>query len=187
MRSDIKPGATFPDFELTGTDKHRHKLSDLQGNNPLILVLSRGHFCPKDHQQHLELASWQPALDVAYTNIVTIASGNISEVNHLRQSTGAKWPFLVDSRNTVRDDLEIHEYTDSHNNPMIPHTLVLEPGLVVYSVYNGYWYMGRPSLADLRTDLRATFAKRPDFDITADGMREAWDKGEKSQFFPYKG
>jgi len=27
---------------------------------------------------------------------------------------------------------------------MVPHTLVLKPGLVVHSVYNGYWFWGRP-------------------------------------------
>ena len=38
---------------------------------------------------------------------------------------------------------------------MIPHTLVLKPGLVVHSVYNGYWFWGRPSFYDLWRDLRA--------------------------------
>ena len=32
---------------------------------------------------------------------------------------------------------------------MIPHTLVLKPGLVVHSIYNGYWFWGRPSFYDL--------------------------------------
>jgi peroxiredoxin len=185
MRPDIAPGAQFPDFKLTGTDKQRHTLSELQGNDPLVLILSRGHFCPKDHQQHLELASWQSAVAVAYTKIVTVCSGNISDASHLKQSTGAFWPFLVDTRNHVRDELEIHEYTDSHNNPMVPHTLVLEPGLIVHSIYVGYWYWGRPSLDDLRRDLRAIMQKRPDWDPTTPGLREAWDAGDKSQFFPY--
>ena len=38
---------------------------------------------------------------------------------------------------------------------MIPHTLVLKPGLVIHSVYNGYWFWGRPSFYDLWHDLRA--------------------------------
>lgn len=29
---------------------------------------------------------------------------------------------------------------------MIPHTLVLKPGLVIHSVYNGYWFWCRASL-----------------------------------------
>ena len=37
----------------------------LQGNDPMILVLSRGHFCPKDNQQHLELAANYPKIAVA--------------------------------------------------------------------------------------------------------------------------
>src|ERR1700685_816644 len=54
------------------------------------------------------------------------------------------------SRTAVQRDLDIVEYTDAQHNPMIPHTLVLEPGLVIYSVYNGYWYWGRPAPAALR-------------------------------------
>ena len=57
MRADIIPGGTFPDYELTDHAKARRRLSELQGIDPMILVLSRGGFCPKDHQQHLELAA----------------------------------------------------------------------------------------------------------------------------------
>jgi hypothetical protein len=40
----------------------------------MILTLARGHYCPKEHQQHLELAAFQSKLAVAYTQIVTIAT-----------------------------------------------------------------------------------------------------------------
>ncbi len=33
----------------------------------------------------------------------------------------------------------------SAHDPMIPHTLVLKPGLVVHSIYNGYWYILIPA------------------------------------------
>ena len=56
MRADIVTGARFPDYELTDHTKTRRRLSELQGNDPMILLLSRGHYCPKDHQQHL---SWR--------------------------------------------------------------------------------------------------------------------------------
>src|ERR1700745_4516990 len=152
MRSDIVPGAQFPDFELTGTNKQRHKLSELQGNDPLILVLSRGHFCPKDHQQHLELAAFYPKVAVAYTQIVTISTDNLLETNEFRDALGAQWPFLSDPGRIVQRDLDIQEYTDPTHNPMVPYTLVLEPGLKVFRIYNGYWYWGRPSVADLYSD-----------------------------------
>jgi len=51
MRSDIVPGATFPDYELTDHTAKRRKLSELQGPDPMVLVLSRGAFCPKDRRQ----------------------------------------------------------------------------------------------------------------------------------------
>ncbi len=38
---------------------------------------------------------------------------------------------------------------------MIPHVIVLEPGLVIYKIYNGYWFFGRPTMEELRQDLRA--------------------------------
>ena len=55
----------------------------------------------------------------------------------------------------VQKDLDIQEYTDPEHNPMIPHTLVLKPGLLIYSIYNGYWFWGRPSVIDLWHDLRS--------------------------------
>ena len=67
---------------------------------------------------------------------------------------------------------------------MIPYTLVLKPGLVIHSLYNGYWFWGRPSSEDLRRDLRdATREIRPDWDLGAPGLREAWDGGDHSQFY----
>src|SRR4051812_30734867 len=61
MRSDIVPGATFPDYELPDHTNIVRRLSELQGDDPLILTLARGHFCPKEHQQHLQLAAARPA------------------------------------------------------------------------------------------------------------------------------
>jgi peroxiredoxin len=149
-------------------------------------VLSRGAFCPKDREQHRLLVQMEPELKVAYTKIVTISTDAMMEANEMRDGLGAHWPFLIDPERTVQRALDIVEYTDPYHNPMIPHTLVLEPGLVIYSVYNGYWYWGRPSPAQLRADLRAVTEKvRPDWDITAPGQRDAWERGDKSAFWPY--
>jgi hypothetical protein len=69
---------------------------------------------------------------------------------------------------------------------MIPHVIVLEPGLVIYKIYNGYWFLGRPTLEDLRQDLRAVTEKcRPDWDITTPEMKAAWQQGRKELFYPY--
>ena len=66
---------------------------------------------------------------------------------------------------------------------MIPHSLVLKPGLVVHSIYNGYWFWGRPSVFDLWHDLRdVTSEIRPDWDLSAPGLREAWEAGDLAPF-----
>ncbi len=43
-KADIVAGAVFPDYELTDHTGKRRKLSDLQGPDPVILVLSRGGY-----------------------------------------------------------------------------------------------------------------------------------------------
>jgi len=51
MRSDMIRGAVFPDYELSDhTGRHR-KLSELQEQDPMVVVLGRGGFCPKDRRQ----------------------------------------------------------------------------------------------------------------------------------------
>jgi peroxiredoxin len=186
MRADIVPGATFPDYELPDHENVHRRLSELQGDDPMVLTLARGHYCPKEHQQHLELAANYPKVNVAYTRIVTISTDPHHTSQEFRNSVGAVWPFLSDPERTVQKDLEIQEYTDPENDPMIPHTLVLKPGLTLFSIYNGYWFWGRPSFVDLWHDLReVTRQVRPDWDLSAPGLRKAWDAGELSPFHGY--
>jgi hypothetical protein len=86
----------------------------------------------------------------------------------------------------VQKDLDIAEYTDRDHNPMIPHTLVLEPRLRVYKMYNGYWFFGRPTVEELRRDLRDVLQRyRPDWDISSTEARTAWANGNKVTFYPY--
>ncbi|HEX4447690.1 MAG TPA: redoxin domain-containing protein [Polyangiaceae bacterium] len=186
MRKDIVPGATFPDYDLPDhTGKHR-KLSDLQRGDPMIVVLSRGAFCPKDRRQHEGLVQLFREIEVGYCRLVTISTDNLLETNEFRTGTGAHWPFLSDPGRKIQKDLDIAEYTDPTHNPMVPHTVVLEPGLVVHKIYMGYWFFGRPTVEELRRDLRDVSQKcRSDWDPSSQTLREAWAKGDKSGFFPY--
>jgi peroxiredoxin len=134
MRSDIVPGAIFPDYELSDHTAKRRKLSELQGQHPMVLVLSRGGFCPKDRRQAEGLVELHREIEVGYCRLVTISTDNITETNEYRSGVGAHWPFLSDARRIVQKDLDIAEYTDPLHNPMIPHVIVLEPGLVIYKI-----------------------------------------------------
>jgi len=186
MRANVVPGSVFPDYELTDHAGKRRKLSALQGPDPMILVLSRGGFCPKDRRQAEGLVQLHREMEVGYCRLVTISTDNLIETNEYRTGIGANWPFLSDPGRKVQKDLDIAEYTDSTHDPMIPHTIVLEPGLVVFKIYNGYWFFGRPTNEELRQDLRTVLKKcRPDWDITSPEMKDAWERGEKDRFYPY--
>lgn len=186
MRADIVPGAVFPDYELPDHTTKRRKLSELQANDPLIVVLSRGGFCPKDRRQHEGLAQLHREMEVGYCRLVTISADNITDTREFRTGVGAHWPFLSDAGRKVQQDLDIAEYTDPLHNPMIPHTIVLEPGLIIYKIYVGYWFFGRPTVEELRQDLRAVLNKcRRDWDITAPELKAAWAEGRKDLFYPY--
>src|SRR5262245_33458068 len=155
MRSDIIPGTIFPDYQLPDHTATRRKLSELQGQDPMVLVLGRGGYCPKDRRQAEGLVELQRELEVAYCRLVTISTDNITETNEYRRGVGAHWPFLSDTRRIVQKDLDIAEYTDPAHNPMIPHVIVLEPGLVIYKIYNDHWFFCWPTAEELRHDRRA--------------------------------
>src|SRR6476620_7865406 len=186
MRSNMIPGAVFPDYELGDhTGKHR-KLSELQEQDPMVVVLGRGGFCPKDRRQAEGLLELHREIEVGYCRLVTITTDSITATSEYRSGVGAHWPFLSDPRRIIQKDLDIAEYTDPVHNPMIPHVIVLEPGLVIYKIYNGYWFFGRPTMEDLRQDLRAVSMNcRPDWDITAPGLKALWDQGHNVHVYPY--
>jgi peroxiredoxin len=186
MRSDIVPGALFPDYELSDHRGKHRTLSELQQGDPLVLVLSRGGFCPKDRRQHEGLLQLHREMQVGYCRLVTISTDNLLATNEFRSGVGAQWTFLSDPGRKLQKDLDIAEYTDPDHNPMIPHTFVLETGLRIYRIYNGYWFFGRPTVEELRLDLRAVLQRcRPDWDISSVELRAAWANGDEARFYPY--
>ena len=137
MRPDIIPGAVFPDYELSDHRGKRRTLSELQAGDPLVLVLARGGFCPKDRRQHEGLLQLHREMQVGYCRLVTISTDNLLETNEFRAGVGAQWTFLSDPGRKLQKDLDIAEYTDPHHNPMIPYTLVLT---VAWTLLFIAWY-----------------------------------------------
>jgi peroxiredoxin len=186
MRAEIVPGAVLTDYELPDHTNVPRKLSFLQGDDPMVLMLSRGQFCPKEHQFLKTIADFSKQCAVGYTRLITVTTDNLLQLNGLRLAVGADWPFLYDQQRAIQRDLDIQEYTDPHHNPMVPHTFVLEPGLRIFKIYNGYWYWGRPTPAELHHDLREVTKRiRPDWQIDTPEIRASWEKGDKDRFFPY--
>jgi peroxiredoxin len=186
MRADIVPGSAFPDYELSDHTAKRRNLSEMQGHDPMVLVLGRGGYCPKDHRQAEGLVELYRELEMGYCRLVTITTDNITETNEYRTGVGAHWPFLSDPARKVQRYLDIVEYTDPDHNPMIPHTIVLEPGSVVYKIYMGCWFFGQPTVEELRQDLRAVLKNAgPIGTLQMPEMKSAWQQGRKELFYPY--
>jgi peroxiredoxin len=170
------PGAAFPDYELPDEHGVLHRLSDLQGDGPMVLHISRGEHCPRERQMHRELLKFHEWCAVAFTSLVSLVPNDQHETSKLKISTGANWTFLADEELVVQRDLDLREYTDTHHdNATVPHTLVLSRGLVVDKVYCGYWFWGRPSIYDLWADLRDLLRRtQPDFDPLVPAIRDAY-------------
>jgi hypothetical protein len=71
-----------------------------------------------------------------------------------RAGLGARWAFLSDRDRFVQERLGLRETTDTVHDPYVPAVFTLFPDLRIHRSFNGYWYWGRPTLEDLRQDLR---------------------------------
>ncbi len=179
MSKGLTVGAVLPDFELPDDSGTKHKLSELQGDNALVLQLGRGEHCPRERQHHKELLKLQELVPVAFTTLATVLPNNLHDTNKMKIATGAWWTFLSDGDLEVQRTLEIDEYTDPHHAATVPHTVLLAPGLVIDKVYCGYWFWGRPSAYQLWQDLQDLFrATKADFDPTTPEARAAWQAAQ---------
>jgi peroxiredoxin len=176
MSTGLTPGATLPDFELPDDAGTIHRLSELQGDDPMIVMLGRGEHCPRERQHQHEMLRFNEWCAVAFTRLVTVLPNNLHDTNKLRISTGAAWTFLADEDLEVQRTLDIREYTDTHHAATVPHTLVVAPSLVIDKVYVGYWFWGRPSPYQLWQDLQELLGRiKVDFDPTISAVRAAWE------------
>ena len=175
--SKIEIGATLPDFELQDEDGVAHRLSELQGDDLMVLMLGRGEHCPRERQHQREMLKFHEWCSVAYTQLVTVLPNDLHDVYKLKLSTGAHWTYLADSELQVQTTLDIKEYTDPIHDATVPHTLLLSPGLKIEKSYVGYWFWGRPSPFQLWDDLREISQRtKIDFDPTTARAKTAWKR-----------
>ena len=114
------------------------------------------------------LTEFQQELAVNYCKLA-VASVDSPEINAaLKAGLGAEFPFLSDHDRAVVRQLDMVEKSKSRGDTAIPYAFSLMPDLMVHNIYCGYWYVGRPTVEELRQDLRAMMKKlRKDFDPQA--------------------
>ena len=141
-------------------DKH---LGFLDGY-PLILVFFRGFFCPRDQQQMRQLVEFQHELAVNFGKLVAVSADPPLVQAAFRAGLGAHWTFLSDEQRTIIKQINILDETEGeYAYRAQPYTLVLRPDLRIYSMYNGWYFAGRPTNEELRHDLRAIMEARSDY------------------------
>jgi peroxiredoxin len=179
MSRNLDLGTTIPDFVLPDESDVPRRLSEVQGDNVLVVHLSRGEHCPRERMHHRELLRFHEWCAVAFTELVSILPNDLHDVFRLKISTGARWTFLSDAELEVQRHFDINEYTDVHHDyAAVPHTLILSPGLRIEKVYVGYWFWGRPSAQQLWADLADVFRRTmADFDPTVPEVRARWEAG----------
>lgn len=165
MRSDLIVGEKFPDFELPDHTGEKVRLSQLLRGFPGVLIFSRGYFCPKDRRQMMNYVEHlQPELRVNYCKMITVSVDDKFTTQEVRDQLNANWPFLSDPDRRLLHELEMVDKTDPiHGEIYIPYTFVLDRDRTIYKIYNGWWYLGRPTVEELRMDLRALLSQRHDW------------------------
>ena len=70
MSKGLTPGAVLPDFTLPDDTGTMRRLSELQGDDTMILMLGRGEHCPRERQYQHEMLMFHQWCAVAFTQLV---------------------------------------------------------------------------------------------------------------------
>lgn len=99
-----------------------------------------------------------------YCHLAAVSTDAPEVAAAFRAGLGADFPFLSDHERSAIRELEIVDETDpTHGLIAIPYTFVLGGDLTLSRIYDGWWYLGRPTVEELRQDLRTLMACRRDW------------------------
>jgi len=186
VTTNLQIGDVFPDFELPDHRKKARRLSEFTKPSPmdeklgftdgypLILIFGRGFFCPRDQQHMRQLVLFQSELAVNFGKLITVSTDAPLVGAAFRAGLGAEWPFLSDEKREVIRRVGILDETEGEYAYVAqPYTFVLRSDLTIHKIYDGWFFVGRPTLEDLRCDLRAIMETRSDYRYEAHDTPEA--------------
>ena len=174
MTTQLQVNDQFPDIALPDHQNELRRLSHFKkpglldqhlgflDGAPLILVFFRGFFCPRDQQQMRQLVAFQHELAVNYGKLVAVSADPPLVQAAFRAGLGAQWTFLSDEQRTVIKLINILDETEGeYAYRAQPFTFVLRPDLRIHAIYNGWYFVGRPTNEELRHDLRESWKRVP--------------------------
>lgn len=117
-----------------------------------------------------ELVQLFPAPHVAYCRaaVVSVDPPRVQEA--FKAGLGARFSFLSDEELRLTDELGIRETTDTRHGPLpVPMTFALLPDLTIHRIWNGWYFVGRPTPEELRVAIREMLGQSvPDLDFRGD-------------------
>src|SRR5215472_14533824 len=180
MTTNLQVNDQFPDIALPNHQNELTRLSHFTqpglldkhlgflDGYPLILVFFRGFFCPRDQQQMRLLVEFQDELAVNYGKLVAVSVDPPLVQAAFRAGLGARWSFLSDEQRSVIKQINILDETEGeYAYRAQPYTFVLRPDLGIHAIYNGWYFVGRPTSEELRHDLRTIMQTRSDYHYEA--------------------
>lgn len=113
--------------------------------------------------------------------VVTLPVSDVDRARRFYQSLG----WRMDADLVFGGDVRVVQLTPPHSSCSIAFgngLTTAEPGSAQrFELAAPHW--GRPSVDDLRHDLRAVTREiRPDWDLSTPGLRDAWGAGDLSRF-----
>jgi hypothetical protein len=120
-----------------------------------------------------QLVQFQSELAVNFGKLATVSTDAPLTGAAFRAGLGAEWPFLSDESREVIRSIDILDETEGEYAYVAqPYTFVLRPDLTIHRVYDGWFFVGRPTLEELRHDLRTIMEARSDYHYEAHNTPE---------------
>jgi peroxiredoxin len=110
------------------------------------------------------VTGFQDELKINYCHLAAVSVDAPEVCAAFRTGLGATFAFLSDHDRAAITALDIVEVDTPHGDVAVPYSFSLAPDLTIHRIYNGWWFVGRPTVEELRHDLRAIMqACRPDY------------------------
>ncbi|KAI8851175.1 cold-shock DNA-binding domain protein [Chytridium lagenaria] len=162
--------------ELNGPTVMDRRIGFDQGNDfgyPLILIFIRGFFCPKDQEQLRQIVKSWEELKVSYAKVAVVSVDPPLVNGAFRAGLGAEFTFFSDEGGMITRRLGLLDNTEGeYPGRSRPYTLVLDGKLKIKKSYDGWWFAGRPTIEELRKEIRNILSRRTSYRF------DAWTKPE---------
>jgi len=120
------------------------------------------------------LIDLQEDLQVNYCKLAVVSTDPPEVSAAFRTGLDATFTFLSDHERQAIRQLDMVEVTPpefKYGLLALPHTFSLRPDLTIHAIYDGWWFVGRPTLEELRQDMRAIMqVSREDYHYTGPSL-----------------